>query len=253
MKKRKILQILLALIIIGLIIYLVCCVLNGFKKSEYPEDVSDTYAVYYLVNADGMKGLGHSIVLLTGPDNQENTSCLVYSFNGMEKNLQQSLMGEAGVGCLSIVQLTQDEATAFLKDGNLNAGIDQLNANYDLAVYKEIEYEEYMKIAERAAVYTQLTDEYHRLEEMQDKEGIDVLKSQNEELLYRIYSHNCDTVARELLEMVDQDVCIFDETDHYRTPLANIKAFSRKMDEWSAITIGEQTLKEKMYTFFMIF
>lgn len=169
-----------------------------------------------------MKGLGHSIVLLTGPDNQENTSCLVYSFNGMEKNLQQFLMGEA-------------------------------NANYDLAVYKEIGYEEYMKIAERAAVYTQLTDEYHRLEEMQDKEGIDVLKSQNEELLYRIYSHNCDTVARELLEMVDPDVCIFDETDHYRTPLANIKAFSREMDEWSAITIGEQTLKERLYTFFMIF
>lgn len=85
MKKRKILQILLALIIIGLIIYLVCCALNGFKKSEYPEDVSDTYAVYYLVNADGMKGLGHSIVLLTVPDNQENASCQVYSFNGMEK------------------------------------------------------------------------------------------------------------------------------------------------------------------------
>lgn len=54
-------------------------------------------------------------------------------------------------------------------------------------------------------------------------------------------------------DMVDPDVCIFDETDHYRTPLANIKAFSREMDEWSAITIGEQTLKEKMYTFFMIF
>ena len=88
---------------------------------------------------------------------------------------------------------------------------------------------------------------------MQDKEGIDVLKSQNEELLYQIYSHNCDTVARELLEMVDQDVRIFDGTNHYRTPLANIKAFSREMDEWSAITIGEQTLKEKMYTFFMIF
>ena len=43
--------------------------MNGFKKSEHPEDVSNTYAVYYLVNADGMKGLGHSIVLLTGPDN----------------------------------------------------------------------------------------------------------------------------------------------------------------------------------------
>ena len=59
---------------------------------------------------------------------------------------------------------------------------------------------------------------------MQNKEGIDVLKSQNEELLYRIYSHNCDTVARELLEMVDQDVRIFDGTNHYRTPLANLKA-----------------------------
>lgn len=95
MKKRKIIRILLALIVVGLIIYLVCCVLNGFKKSEHPEDVSDTYAVYYLVNADGMKGLGHSIVLLTVPDNQENASCQVYSFNGMEKNLQQSLMGES--------------------------------------------------------------------------------------------------------------------------------------------------------------
>ena len=82
---------------------------------------------------------------------------------------------------------------------------------------------------------------------------IALCSKQNEELLYRIYSHNCDTVARELLEMVDQDVRIFDGTNHYRTPLANIKAFSREMDEWSAITIGEQTLKEKMYTFFMIF
>lgn len=31
------------------------------------------------------------------------------------------------------------------------------------------------------------------------------------------------------------------------------KVFSREMDEWSAITIGEQTLKERLYTFFVIF
>lgn len=31
------------------------------------------------------------------------------------------------------------------------------------------------------------------------------------------------------------------------------KVFSREIDEWSAITIGEQTLKERLYTFFVIF
>ena len=253
MRKRKITRLFIILIAIILGIYLFCCVMNGFKESENPADVSDTYAIYYLVNADGMKGLGHSIVLLTGPDNTETDTCVVYSFNGMEKNLKQALMGEAGVGCLSVAYLTKEEVASFLADGDLNAGTEQLNANYDLAVYKEIKYEEYKKIAEQVSVYMQLTDEYHKLEEKQDKEGIASLKTQNDALLYRIYSHNCDTVARELMEAVDQDVHAFNVSNNYRTPLANIKAFSREMDEWSAIKIGDQSFKEKLFTFFMIF
>lgn len=250
---KRIIRLFFILLTTILGIYLFCCVMNRFHESENPADVSDTYAIYYLVNADGMKGLGHSIILLTGPDDKKPDSCVVYSFNGMEKNLKQALMGEAGVGCLSVSHLTKEEVDSFLTSGDIFAGTEQLNANYDLAVYKEIECEEYREIADKVSVYIQLTDAFHKLEEKQDKEGIATLKAQNDALLYRIYSHNCDTVARELLETIDPDVQEFNVSKNYYTPLANIKAFSREMDDWSSRKIGNQSVKEKLFTFFMIF
>lgn len=49
-------------------------------ETRPPGKSSDSCAVYYLLNIDGMKGLGHAAFMLT--DEQGNGQ--VYSYNGMQ-------------------------------------------------------------------------------------------------------------------------------------------------------------------------
>ena len=61
--------------------------------------------LYYIVNADGMKGLGHSIVMLVDED-----GCgTVFSFNRMQRSLGESLLGQSGVGKMSVGIMTAED------------------------------------------------------------------------------------------------------------------------------------------------
>ena len=102
--------------------------------------------LYYMVNADGMNGLGHSILMVV-----DGEGCgTVLSFNGMQKTLSESLMGKRGVGKLSVGTMDAEETKAFLLSGDLSLKGDQLADNYDMALYRPITREEYRIVLEQA-------------------------------------------------------------------------------------------------------
>ena len=117
--------------------------------------------LYYIVNVDGMKGLGHSILLLV---DQEGCGT-VYSFNGMQRSLGESLLGLSGVGKMSVGVMTAQETEVFLRTGDLQLDGDQLTGNYDVALYRPISSEEYRIIAEQAAPYWEAQEQFAELYE----------------------------------------------------------------------------------------
>ena len=83
--------------------------------------------LYYIVNPDGMKGLGHSIIMLV----DEEGCGTVISYNGLQRSLTESLMGKSGVGKMSIGTMSADETETFLQSGDLHLDGDQLTDNYN--------------------------------------------------------------------------------------------------------------------------
>ena len=67
--------------------------------------------LYYIINTDGMKGLGHTILMLKDEDGRGT----VISFNGMQRTLGESLMGQSGVGKMSIETMDAEDTAAFLQ------------------------------------------------------------------------------------------------------------------------------------------
>ncbi|MDE5748300.1 MAG: hypothetical protein K2I21_12090, partial [Acetatifactor sp.] len=115
--------------------------------------------LYYIVNANGMKGLGHSIVLLV----DEDECGTVFSFNGMQRTLGESLLGKGGIGKMSMGRLAKEELITFLQTGNLNLGEDQLSDNYDMALYRPISAEECRAILEQLAPYYAAEEQFAEL------------------------------------------------------------------------------------------
>lgn len=112
-------------------IYLTICFSMRLSVRETTIAIEDCM-LYYIVNIDGMKGLGHSVVLLV----DEDGSGTVISFNGMQRTLIECLLGKSGVGKMSIATMTKAETALFLETGNLNLDKDQLADNYDIALYR---------------------------------------------------------------------------------------------------------------------
>lgn len=112
--------------------------------------------LYYIVNADGMKGLGHSILLIV----DEEGCGRVFSFNGMQRSLGESLLGKSGVGKMSVGVMTAEETTAFLQTGDLNLAGDQLTDNYDMALYRPITTEEFHVILEQLTPYIAAEEQF---------------------------------------------------------------------------------------------
>ena len=113
-------------IIILLLLYLTIC----FSVRLFVRETSwkaGECMLYYIVNADGMKGLGHSIIMLV----DEEGCGTVISYNGMQWSLTESLMGKSGVGKMSIGTMSADETETFLQSGDLHLDGDQLTDNYN--------------------------------------------------------------------------------------------------------------------------
>ena len=216
--------------------------------------------LYYIVNADGMKGLGHSIVLLV----DEEGCGTILSFNGMQRTLGESLMGKSGVGRLSMGTMTEEETDHFLQTGDLALEEDQLTDNYDAALYRPVTEEEYCAILEQTAPYIAAQEQFMTSYEkwaMEEDAGKKAeygqlleQMGQDESLpLYQIYTNNCDDAARILISAADPSMADYIQHSRRMTPNGNLKAFGRQAGNWGAVLLGEQTLWERFLLFFVIF
>lgn len=239
--------------------YLCLCVSMRLtvRDTSYPEG---DCMLYYMVNVDGMKGLGHSILLLV----DEEGCGTVFSFNGMQRSLGECLLGKSGIGKLSTGTMTAEEATAFLQSGNLHLDGDQLTDHYDVALYRPITSEDQKAVLEQAALYLAAEEAFTALyqkwaeenDAVRKEEFAQALEQMGEDKslpLYQIYTHNCDHAAREMAAAVDQDLREYTDYAWRMTPNGNLKAFAGKGKKWGVMTMGEQTLREKVFLFLMSF
>ncbi len=241
------------------VVYFCLCISMGFtlRSSSFTEG---DCRLYYLVNADGMKGLGHSLLLLV----DEGGCGTVLSFNGMQRTLGESLLGKSGVGKLSMGAMTKEEVEVFFQTGDLELEGDQLKDNYDAALYRPITLEEYEAILEQAAPYIaaeeQFSDLYGKWAMEADPGRKEEYRQAMEQLgqdgnlpLYQIYTNNCDSVARTLISAADPAMQEYMCHAWRVTPNGNWKAFGKQAGDWGVMTLGEQTLWERILMFFMIF
>lgn len=242
-----------------LIVYLGMCfsMKLNIRNTSFREE---EYILYYIVNTDGMKGLGHSILLI-----EDQAGCgMVLSFNGMQTNLLESLWGKGGVGKMSIGIMNASETKDFLQSGDLHIDGDQLTDNYDMALYRPITEEDYQTILENITPYVSAEAQFTALYEKWAMEEDSSIKAEYEKELermrdaediptYRIYTNNCDHVARLLASSVDLEMQNYTSRSWRMTPNGNFKAFGKTASKWGVMELGEQSLAEKILMFFMIF
>lgn len=216
--------------------------------------------LYYMVNADGMKGLGHSILMVV----DEKGCGTVLSFNGMQRSLPESLMGKGGVGKLSVGTMDEEGTKAFLLSGDLALEGDQLTGNYDMALYRQITAEDYQVLLEQTAPYWEAEEAFAALYGQWAREEDAGRKAEYEQALeqmgcrispsvYRIYTNNCDHAARAFISSIDPDMQEYIRDTWRITPNGNLKAFGKKAEKWGVMTLGEQTLKERVLMFLVSF
>ena len=246
-------------LVVLLVVYFCLC----FSMRLSVRDTSVTEGdcmLYYIVNADGMKGLGHSIVMIA----DEEGCGTVFSFNGMQRSLGESLLGKSGIGKMSIGIMTAEETEAFLQSGNLNIDGDQLTDNYDMALYRKITEEEYGAILEQTAPYLAAEEQFAALyekwamEEDADKKSeykqeLEKMGQEDDLPVYHIYTNNCDHVARLLASSVDTELQDYTYHSRLMTPNGNLKDFGRKAENWGVMTLGKQSLSERILMFLVIF
>lgn len=245
------------------LIIVVCYFLLCFSQELSVRDAAERTGdcmLYYTVNVDGMKGLGHSMIMLLN----EQGESIVLSFNGMQGTLGEALLGQTGVGKLSVGNMNPTETTSFLNTGNLDLEGDQLDDNYDIALYRTITQEEYQTILALTDPYIQAAANYERLYALAASSTDTVQKAVYEEEmermrkntslpLYNIYTHNCDHAARSLAAAVDAEMAAYNIVFRRLTPNGNLKAFARRSTGWGILRLGENTIFERILEFLIIF
>ena len=246
-------------IILLLLLYLAICFSMHLSVRETAWEAGECM-LYYIVNADGMKGLGHSIIMLM----DEEGCGTVISYNGMQRSLTESLMGKSGVGKMSIGTMSADETETFLQSGDLHLDGDQLTDNYDVALYRPITAAEYGVILEQTEPYLAAQEQFTVLYEKWAMEENTSQKAEYEQELvqmgqgdalpvYQIYTSNCDHVARLLISSIDTELRDSMRHTWHMTPNGNIKAFGAKAQSWGVMMLGSQSLSERILMFLMIF
>ena len=80
------------------------------------------------------------------------------------------------------------------------------------------------------------------------EERLNDFLNQEDLLKYQIYTHNCDTVARELIALIDQEVKDFNINKEKLTPTDNYLGLCNIVGEtWGYQKIGEDTLPERFF------
>lgn len=240
-------------------VYLCLCIsiLPAPREASFPDG---DCMLYYMVNADGMKGLGHSVLLLV----DEEGCGTVFSFSGMQRPLGECLSGKSGIGKFSTGVMTAEETSQFLQSGDLHLDGDQLTDNYDMALYRPITEAEYQTVLEQAAPYLEAEEDFSVLYEKWATEEEDAKKAEYQQALeemgedkslplYQIYTDNCDHTARRMAAAVDQELREYNDSAWRITPNGNLKAFAGKAEKWGVMTLGEQSLNERILMFLMVF
>lgn len=177
---------------------------------------------YYLLNMDGMKGLGHAALLLV----DEKGEGRLFSYNGMEYNLFWCLLGKKGLGKMKEFSLDASAVEGRLLTGDLPSEEYEECRNFDRALWRYLSGEEYEKILQGTEAYL-------------EPPGADTP-------LYQIYSHNCDTAARELIGLADRDMDRYNRGRTRLTPGGNYKRMCRELGSaWGVTFLGEDTLCER--------
>ncbi len=214
--------------------------------------------IYYLLNLDGMKGLGHGALMLVDEDGEGR----IFSYNGMQYNLLQCLLGKKGVGKMKEFILDKDCVKELLDTGNLTAGEYEECSNFDRALWRGITGEQYEQVVQAAELYVEAEDEYARLcREMYQNSGEkeEEIQQQVDEFLvradiplYQIYTHNCDTAARELIGEIDEEVEAYNQSEEKLTPNGNYRNMCNKLGStWGIRHLGEDTIKEIILNYLM--
>ena len=70
--------------------------------------------------------------------------------------------------------------------------------------------------------------------------------------LYQIYTHNCDTAARELIGEIDEEVEAYNQSEEKLTPNGNYRNMCNKLGStWGIRHLGEDTIKEFILNYLM--
>ncbi len=184
------------------------------------EKLQNSCAVYYLLNIDGMKGLGHAALLLQ--DEQGNG--LLYSYNGMQYSLLECLIGKEGIGKMKVFALSADEICEFLSTGDLKVEDTAECDNFDRVLYRCISREDYEAVQKGTVKYMEAGAEFERLyAAAYDSAGeeLEAFLEQEDLPRYQIYTHNCDTVARELIAQIDEEMRQYNSESKRLTPTGN--------------------------------
>lgn len=256
---RKVKKICGCILLACLLCYLLLCFSLRLSERESVLGEGDC-RLYYLVNVDGMKGMGHSILLLVNEQGQGT----VLSFNGMQRSLDEALLFQAGVGKLSIGEMNKTETDAFLLTGDLDLEGDQLHDNYDMALFCNITLEDYQAIMTLTEPYVTAGDNYEALyaivvnstdasERAEYEKSLEEMGQDASLPLYRLYTHNCDHAARYFAAAADENMAAYNESSFRLTPNGNFKAFARKATDWGVMRLGKTSFIERVLEFLMIF
>ncbi|MCI8996440.1 MAG: hypothetical protein HFI31_07555 [Lachnospiraceae bacterium] len=199
------------------------------------ENSVNSCQIWYLLNVDGMGGLGHSALLLV----DELGGGRIYSYNGMEYNLFWCLLGKEGVGFMREISLDPEERAVFCQSGQLSLSDSAECRDFDRALYREITREEYGTV-------------YQAVQKWIEKEQLWDLLEQEDIPLYHIYTHNCDTAARELIALVDEEVEEYNQSHARLTPGGNFREMCRRLGSgWGIRRLGEDSWKERLLERFL--
>ena len=225
-----------------------------------PEEQIQSCQVCYLLNLDGMKGLGHSALLLIDEDGAGQ----LFSYNGMQYSLIPCLLGKEGIGKMKVISMTPEETSAFLETGEPPASAFSTNEfdecrNFDRILYRYITRNEFDTILSGTKSYINAGDEFeklyaalHTLESSESvrlsaENSMEAFLSQEQLPRYQIYTHNCDTAARRLIALIDPEAASFNETEASLFPKSNYKRMCRSLSEsWGFGPLGKDTWLEKL-------
>ena len=138
-----------------------------------------------------------------------------------------------------------------METGDLYLTEDEACDNFDRALYRGITREEYERVlgaAEewmgREAFFLTLYQEAEAGNEMSRKELTKLLE-QGSVPLYQIYTHNCDTAARELIGLIDPEMEAYNRGRVRLTPGGNFKGMCQSFSStWGILYLGEDGIGE---------